>query len=405
MKKRNVVLSLFISLLLLTGCAGDEKNFFFGGQQDPLSEKDQAMGDGTKDPQPVQGTKPIQSDAIRIDTVDFYSFLAGQAGEFKINGRVLIPDYEMKLEILNAAEFDGATYDAATGLFKWTPNENLVTGADTYRDLVMQVQVVATKPGNIVLMGTRNVAVRVNRVLKVPDIVTAGFDNTGIKVREGTTYSLTVMVNDPSAAVDQATWPTLLINSVAGSGNLVEYLRLVTRDRQSNGQIRYVYYLDLTNTELTKSYKSFGLSFKAVSMFNKFSVEKTMTFNVFNKLVAPQTTWTSNISQRIGTKLNHSFMVLDPKDEGVLSLGNLTGLPAGMAQPVCTTVTTSIKSCVLSWDIPVNDVPRTITMSQTATLASQYPGQDNETSRSNFTYSLTLTAAPISGSADVEGDQ
>jgi hypothetical protein len=405
MNKRNVVLSLFISLLLLTGCAGDEKNFFFGGQQDPLSEKDQAMGDGTKDPQPIQGTKPIESDAIRIDTVDFYSFLAGQAGEFKINGRVLIPDYELKLEILNADDFPGSTYDAAAGVFKWTPSENLVAGTDLYRDIVLQVQVVATKPGSVVLMGTRNVAVRVNRLLKNPDIVTASLDVSNVKVREGSTFSLTVMVNDPSAAIDQATWPTLLINSIAGTGSLAEYLRLATKDRQPNGQIRFVYYLDLTNSELTKNYKNYSLSFKAVSIFNKFSVEKTMSVNVFNKLAVPQTTWTSAISHPIGSKLNYSFMILDPKDEGILSLGAFTGLPTGVAQPRCTNVSQSIKSCILAWDIPASETLRTVTISHSATLGSQSPGMDTDTTRNTFNYSLTLTAAPISGTSDGEGAQ
>ena len=83
MKKLSLVLSSF--LFVAMGC---------GLKQDPLDGKPDAVRNGKLPEQKIEAPVPEASEAIRIDTVNKFTFVEGREDKISILARVLAPDYE-----------------------------------------------------------------------------------------------------------------------------------------------------------------------------------------------------------------------------------------------------------------------------------------------------------------------
>jgi len=396
MKKRNLVFSILISLLFFTACSTDNKDFLFGGKSDPLADKDNTMEEGTEQPSVPVSEKPVPSESVKIDTVEFYSFTVGTKDEFKIGVRALLADYTTEIQIANMNEFPGATYDAATGIFSWNPSAELMTGVEMYTDLTLQVRAFATKPAepnkpeNAVLMAIRDVNIRINRLLLEPEIVSINM-NSLTSLREGSLGNITVEINDPNATTDKATWPTLLISGPISHSSLSAFTSISSVTQLANNHIQLNLEIDLRTAELTKSQETMGLLFKAVSMFNKVSAEQKATLSILNKLENQQTTWTQGIEVVAGTKLDYQFMIFDPKSEGKLGTPIFSGLPTDV-KVTCTYVTASMQSCRLLWDIPATQKDEHFSFSAATELKNVY-SYDSVTNRMTFHYWVNVKAA------------
>ncbi len=372
MKKTNLVLSVCASLLLIAGCSSSEKDLLFGGKQDPLADKDHSVQSGGEKPTAPEGPKPIQSDAIRIDTVNFYSFQAGVADEFKISHRVLIDGYTGNLEILNLADFTGATYDKTTGVFSWTPPTDFVAGGNLYADLMLNIRVTATKANSVVLTSTQDVSIRVNRLLATPDIISAQGNTNSI--REGEKTFITIEVADPGATNDTATWPVLNFTPTGSSnvaGSLVPFLNEYSKTRMANGHLQYTIELDLGSAELTKTQGTFGMDIQAVSKFNTISTKKTFTIPVANNLADPVLTWNQAVDAAAGHTLEYQFLVFDPKNEGKVDSVSFSNVPTGMTT-ACKDVNLYTKSCQVKWAVPASQPTGIVKVTATATMKNNY---------------------------------
>lgn len=125
-----LVLALLTSLMFLTACEM---------QQDPLSgASDQVREGRLPDTNKPVAEKPLPKEAMQIDAPVLVNGRVGSQMEFKILGRVMTPDVGFTLSIDNLADFPGATFDAATGDFKWTPVKALVGGRPSV-ELVLRI--------------------------------------------------------------------------------------------------------------------------------------------------------------------------------------------------------------------------------------------------------------------------
>lgn len=391
MKMQSKVLSVLTSLFLITACSSENTDFLFGGKQDPMQDQDKAIEQGGPKPPIPESPKPIQSDAIRIDTVEFFNFKAGAGDEFRIGARMLLPDYEFEVRIVNMQEFPGATFDAATGMFNWKPAENTVTGADLYKDLVLQVEAIAKKPNSPILMSTRSVSIRVSRYYYTPEIVMVE-TNSAQPLREGSVSFITVEIDDPNSTSDQATWPTLLINGPKTMGSLAAFTSVHKVVQMPSGHIQYSLEINLKGVEVTSSYDTLGLVFKAVSIFNKMGAEQLTTLQVFNKLTEPVTTWTKTVEAPVGSKLDYQFMILDQKAEGVVTKPAFKDLPVG-ADVQCTSISRSVQSCRLLWTIPEGTAAGLARFSSDVVVESPY-WKDKETAQKTFHFWIDVQVPP-----------
>ncbi|XGC81762.1 hypothetical protein ACES2L_04605 [Bdellovibrio bacteriovorus] len=115
-----VFLSILAALVFLAGC-----NF----QQDPLADASAQVREGRlPDAEKPVAEKPLPKEALQIDAPTLVNGRVGSPMEFKIQGRVMTPDVGYKITVDNLADFPGATYDQATGEFKWTPGKAQVAG-------------------------------------------------------------------------------------------------------------------------------------------------------------------------------------------------------------------------------------------------------------------------------------
>lgn len=118
---KNVVTKSLMVFLLVGLAACSDMN------QDPLANSSDAIRNAKPPETKPDITRPIRSDAIRIDSAEVVSFKEEVAAELAIKVRTLIPEYVSEITILNMGNFPGAIFDRMTGTFSWTPPRGTVS--------------------------------------------------------------------------------------------------------------------------------------------------------------------------------------------------------------------------------------------------------------------------------------
>lgn len=380
--------NLFFALLMLAvlgGCGGS------GWNQDPLAGKDDAFKNAKPRPTLPEAPKPVESDAVRVDTVDFYNFIEGVSGEFVIGARILEPGYAVKILVENLADFPGASFDETAGKFAWTPEVGTVaTQNGLQEERTLKVQVVGEKPGAAVLVGSHSIPVRISKLVSEPVIIEVSKPDASL--REGESTTLTVRVRDMDAGADPSSYPDLQILPAAGFGNLAHFVTLTRMFKTGANEFVFNLTVDLTEAELTKNWDRYAFVVRALSRFQKVSKTERVMVSVVTSFAKLQSTWFDTFEIPAGVRKDFQFMFFDPKEELYLESPVFSGVPTG-ASLNCRGVRITHQFCQFAWAPPANMSSGVIRIK--AKVVSRNQSQlDNERKMQEFELPILITPAP-----------
>ncbi|MDX9730363.1 MAG: hypothetical protein RBT63_01205 [Bdellovibrionales bacterium] len=330
--------------------------------QDPFEEKSEQIKKGIPpelDKEPP-APKPLPSDALRIDVSDFYTFKEEVTGEIALSGRVLTANPQFELSIDNMQEFPGAEFDAATGIFKWTPPRES-TGIDYGMPKRLVVRLTAPSPAGDRIIGTiKDVLLYVTRAEVDPEIVSVD-DLVKVSTREGEVGKFTVVVSDPDGMNSDGLRPAInAIPSKRGPSDIsgLVYMEEPTWSNPNPVQDpadkkRWIFrmVLDLRTpsgspTEanqrgrnFTRTKENFTFGLQVVSRFGRVAM-KEMQASIITDVLKPEISWFDQVEVVAGQENVIQFQVYDPYLEGDLSVSfvsridrDLPGVAAGSCEP------------------------------------------------------------------------
>lgn len=341
------------SKILLTISLGLMLNACGAWKQDPLDGKKGNFGEAKPVPTKPDLSKPLDSKAVRIYIPDFQSFQEGVMSEFSITARVLLEGYKAEVSVENLADFPRATYDQATGMFRWTPPVGYVdstgeNGVIAQKSLVIRAY--GYKTGDQVLVGEAERPLYVAREFRAPEITNVV--KTESFVREGNTSFIQVTVFDKEAvATDRATWPKLTLQSISGAKSLAGQISVSRDENLGNNQYRIYLQVDVRDVELTGSIDTFKVGLIANSRFGKVSPMREVALDVYTSFASPVTTWTEVLQTRETEPTTYRFLITDPKLEANLSLDRTFSMPLGSILS-CQATGRGLLNCTFTWTPP-----------------------------------------------------
>jgi hypothetical protein len=381
-----------------------------GLSQNPLEKYPNAV----QNPKPP-ATKPevpeaIPSDALRLNAPDVVTFVETVESQFDLSGRVLIPGYVGRIEIINLADFQGAKFDPATGAFKWLPPKGIVMdGLMTERELL--VRLVAESEEKLPLIRLKSIKVLIQRLAGIP--VVESVTTNATLFREGESYDFDIVVKDPDAGFVEELAPQVLIltpqNISPKIKSLSGYMTLSKKQLSSDGKSWiFSYRLNLNGEEVTDSSVQGGFDIQAVSRFGGVSAVVPYRAKVFTRLGR----MVSN-NQRdkmlvpAGQSFQYVFFTWDPKLEAKLELVSYSGLPPNVTF-VCSAVSQGQLRCVLNWTPTETQIGSTYNLTYVV-RGSNTDSTDTQTVTETFTQRISIVKAdeklpPVSDERDTPGD-
>ncbi len=328
--------------LMLSGCGK--------WMQNPLDGKKGEFERAKSVPTKPDLEKPLQSDAVKITLPDFQEFEEGEKAEFQIAARILLEGYAAEVSIENLTDFPGATYDATTKIFSWTPPAGFVTAIGTnglIAQLPLIVRAYGYKPGSQVLFDEQVRAMSVNRKLNDPLILSANKPATFL--REGTTMRVPVIIFDKDALPnDRSTWPKLTLTTIAGAKSLSALTSIAREESLGSNRYQLTIEIDARDVELSDSIDRFKVGLFATTRFNKFSPQQEIMLEVYTSFATPVSTWTENLQAKETEALVYKFIITDPKLEAVLKMDSVLSLPTG-SDLSCEATARGVLNCTFTW--------------------------------------------------------
>lgn len=337
--------TILAALIALTACGG--------WSQDPLKHAHSTMGPGQTKPTTDHGTI-TGSDFLKIEAPLFKLFKEGVEGEFSVTARVNASgDYTVVVTLKNLGSFDGATYDPATGKFTWTPAAGTATSEIT--EFPLDIEAVATAPGQPVFKTTYRVDVGVAKVVNASQPTISEVNQANSDIREGTTDYVTVKVDDPSvgSSTNPSDYPRLFLQNVSNTPSIASFVEIQSPTKLGNNSFEFAITVDLTNAEVTKDRTTYAASLIPMSHLNIQGSSQDITYSVLTSLSNLASTWPSQMTVKQGSKVDYTFLVIDPKGEGVVDVEDTSQIPAGSNMD-CQPSGQSVLSCHFTWDVPVD---------------------------------------------------
>lgn len=376
-----------ISLLVLATACGQ-------WNQDPMAGISGAVKQGLEKPTTPEAPKPIDSEALRINSPDDYSFEQQVAGEFEISSRILIPDYQDRLVIKNIDQFAGASFDSKTGKFRWTPPQGTISEGDgLIKRMSLEVVAYAEKKDAISLQRQKTIKISVTRKPSAPQIIS--FSLTKTNLREGEFVSGTVVYEDKDAnEKDSSTWPVLQFRTSIGSAHIMSFLEMGSTGSLGNRRFQTAFTLNLREAEVTKTIDNYSIVVRAVSSLNQSSADASVSLTVYSSFADANSTWTQSVPFTAGKIETYDFLIMDPKAEAKLDSAMFMNMPPG-ARANCTNVNASVLSCRLIWDIPVNAKTGPGQINLNIAVKANTP-LDNYSRAQSFKLDYSVAPAPVS---------
>lgn len=339
--------------------------------QDPFEDKSDQIRNGIppeldKEP-PVP--KPLASDALRIDALDFYTFREEVEGEISISGRVLTanPQFELSIDSTSWKDFPGAVFDEKTGVFKWTPPRES-TGTEYGVPKRLVVRLTAPSPvGGAIIGTTKAILVYVTRSETDPQILTVG-DLVKSPVREGELRKFTVTVRDPDSIDADGLRPRLVaIPSVRGPSDVsgLVYMQDPTVADPNPAQDpldkkKWIFKMvldlrvpaDMRGRDFTRAQDKFKFGLQVTSRFGRVGYKNDGEVMIWTDVMKPEISWFSPIEVIAGQENVVQFTVYDPYAEGKLTVNFHTRLDQWPGSAISKCISSSREGnilCTISW--------------------------------------------------------
>ncbi|MDZ4081830.1 MAG: hypothetical protein U1E10_02755 [Bdellovibrionales bacterium] len=339
--------------------------------QDPFEEKSDQIKNGIppeldKEP-PVP--KPLASDALRIDALDFYTFREEVEGEISISGRVLTanPQFELTIDSTSLKDFPGAVFDGKTGVFKWTPPRES-TGTEYGVPKRLVVRLTAPSPvGGAIIGTTKAILVYVTRSEVDPQILTVD-DLVRTPVREGELRKFTVTVRDPDSIDADGLRPRLVaVPSVRGPSDVsgLVYMQDPTvadpnpvQDPMDKKKWIFKMVLDLRvpadmrGRDFTRAQDKFKFGLQVTSRFGRVGYKNDGEVMIWTDVMKPEISWFSPIEVIAGQENVVQFTIYDPYAEGKLTVNFQTRLDQLPGSAISKCISASREGnilCTISW--------------------------------------------------------
>lgn len=370
------------------------------GSDDPLYGKpDFIRNAGPGNQKPGPGTLREEEIIISSNQSSFI-FQEDVSTEIKISGRVLRPDYNLKLVIENMDEFPGASFDAATGAFTYLPKigsvpESAANGLETL--LKVQAIAVGVDGSNTVKNKSFNVLIR--RASLQPTVVKDDLAVNYIREGERTRFTVSVSYRGEPGQVKN---PDLRVNidppKTSYDSDLSKYITLEGNPVQDANDPKiwnYTFEINLYNVNLTKSSEDYAFQISFQNSQALSSTPREFTVNVRTNLEEIRSTIEyDTVRVTKGTTFVRDVVFYDPRDEGLV-LVELTGptpLPEGMTIDRCREGSRdSIRICTIVWAVPTTLNESYFTLRFEATSRSQAYGDNFSISRN---FSLDFQVEP-----------
>ncbi len=329
----------FVFRTVLAGFAVTAMTSACSLNQDPYADKSEAIKQGVPPEvdRPPVAPKPLASDAVRIDTNDFYSFKEQTAGEISVRGRVLDSSgATFDLSIDNLRDFPGAVFDPTSGAFKWTPPRD-TTGGEYGVPKRLVVRLTAISPTGGTSIGTiKEILVYVTRAELDPQIVSVEDLVKPSPTREGQARKFLVTVKDPDAIDADGLRPRLVaVPSKRGTFDIsgLVYMQDPTSSEPNpsqdpNDKTKWIFKMvldlraqpDQRGRDFTRSQETFKFGLQTVSRFGRIGM-KDVDASILTDVMKPEVSWgIEPIEAVVGQENVLQFTVYDPYAEGRISV-------------------------------------------------------------------------------------
>lgn len=352
-----ILLAALTTVLFFTACEF---------QQDPTEGAPEAVRNGRiPDQNKPVAEKSLPADALQIDGPNDVFGRVGTPVEFKIQGRVMVEGVNFTLSIENLSEFPGATYDAQTGEFKWTPTKEIVSGFSE-TDVFLKVRLVTVRTEKVA-SSLREASFRIN-VKNTYTRPIVNFITAEKNYVTGSNYDMAFELEDIDATGDGDV--NLSVRDCASSYSYKSISHFVkiqryTRDANRPGKFVGTLSLQLSNAALVPS-DSYCFALQATSKFNVASELYTKQFNIQSKIRDTRANL-EEVEMLLGQTMSLSFSIYDPSGYGTVSVKSMTDISTllpgsslscrravgNISQLDCTGVLNAVGVAVKNYDVEI----------------------------------------------------
>lgn len=327
----------YLAMTLLFAAAG--LSFAGCGNQDPLAGQPDYIKNATPGFQKPAPPVASKENMIISSNASHFFFTENVEGQVSITGRILLDNYETELTIDNLSDFDGATFDAATGIFSWTPPKGFVSGSESTRTTFLRARLNGRQTQtNITATRTEDFPMTVSRLERQPTITKeTGFPANGM-AREGETLRIVIFVKDEDAVNQQGLKPRIFIQAPTTEprvGDLTPYIRVSSEDNPDQDFSdptlwKFTINVNLQDVDVTKNTGDFYFRVTAVTRFGKMSPTKEYRLTVNTDVQQPILS-SDTFEAKTGVDMNQDVIVMDPRQEGSVTVEilNPSEIPSG----------------------------------------------------------------------------
>jgi len=304
-----------------------------GFNQDPLKGMPEEIRKAA--PPGTDTEKPRSFDASQVvfEMPELVTLQEGVNTTFNIKLRILEPDFDGVIVIDNLDHFEGATFDAATGDFNWTPPFG-TTQRQPYQKFELRVlggaidtrtksrQPSAVVPKSISLIVASNPQAPMITVSEFPSamresvvVKAADPEDRLMKVVE-----FTVEVVDPQSDAKSGERPRVILNPPASGFSLSAFTQQTSARYDASKKAWVFRFKTEFNAQVTDSVRSYSMVVQAVNSFGQSSLTWPIQTRVFTQLRDAETTWMQDKVLDPSLERQIEFTVFNPDREGKISL-------------------------------------------------------------------------------------
>lgn len=327
-----------------------------GCGQDPYRDQPENVKNA-RGPLGKVGEPSVTADDLIMDSSSpRYNFTESKPGAAQLVAKALRPGTKFTVFIENLDSFPGATFDANTLVFNWTPPIGFVR-VGKILDMNLQATMVTDKMAGTVRMSrSLSVPLSVSKFEPVPEIVSV--DGFGEElVYSGETRDFTIQVRDPSASETNEGIPRVKLVPRGGSPfGVAHYINVQStpnRDAADPSIWHIRMKLDLSNITNSRAAIDYEFGFIVQSQSGKVSKEFPFKIKVVNRVGAPKVSFAVGqyFTIPVGRMSMFGFTAFDTTGDGKVSveIKGLDLLP-GVSASTCNNRGDSFVVCEINWN-------------------------------------------------------